>query len=76
MIIICLQPKRMQKTLSTMGRLNTLSFSTTTFEIWFLQGEVILQHIFTSSMMVDPLTKSIIRDLFFSDAKSMGLHRI
>ena len=66
----------MQKTLSTMGRPNTLSFSTTTFKIWFLQGEVIIQHIFTSSMVVDPLTKPIARDLFFSDAKRIRLHRI
>ena len=40
------------------------------------QGEVILQHIFTSSMVVDPLTKPITRDLFFSHTKNMVLHRI
>jgi hypothetical protein len=40
------------------------------------QGEVILQHISTSSMGVDPLTKPIARDLFFSHTKSIGLHRI
>jgi hypothetical protein len=40
------------------------------------QGEVILQHIFTSNMVVDPLIKPIARDLFFSHAKSMGLSRI
>uniref|UniRef100_A0A2N9IVG7 Reverse transcriptase Ty1/copia-type domain-containing protein n=1 Tax=Fagus sylvatica TaxID=28930 RepID=A0A2N9IVG7_FAGSY len=40
------------------------------------QGEVILQHISTSSMVADPLTKPIARDLFFSHAKSMGLRRI
>ena len=38
--------------------------------------EVILQHISTSSMVVDPLTKPIARDLFFSHVKSMRLHRI
>ena len=40
------------------------------------QGGVILQYIFTSSMVADPLTKPIARDLFFSHAKSMGLSRI
>jgi hypothetical protein len=40
------------------------------------QGEVILQHISTSSMVADPLTKPIARDLFFSHAKSMRLRRI
>jgi hypothetical protein len=40
------------------------------------QGEVILQHISTSSIVADPLTKPIARDLFFSHAKSMGLRRI
>ena len=40
------------------------------------QWEVILQHISTSSMVADPLTKPIARDLFFSHTKSMGLHRI
>uniref|UniRef100_A0A2N9GE28 Reverse transcriptase domain-containing protein n=1 Tax=Fagus sylvatica TaxID=28930 RepID=A0A2N9GE28_FAGSY len=40
------------------------------------QGEVILQHISTSSMVADPLTKPIARDLFFSHTKSMGLRRI
>ena len=40
------------------------------------QGEVILQHISTSSMVAKPLTKPIVRDLFFSHAKSMGLRRI
>jgi hypothetical protein len=37
------------------------------------QWEMILQHISTSSMMVDPLTKPICRYLFFSHAKSMGI---
>jgi hypothetical protein len=37
---------------------------------------VILQHISTSSMVADPLTKPIARDLIFSHAKSMGLRRI
>jgi hypothetical protein len=40
------------------------------------QGEVILQHISTSSMVADPLTKLIARDLFFSHTKSMGHRRI
>jgi hypothetical protein len=40
------------------------------------QGEMILQHISTSSMVADPLTKPIARDLFFSHTKSMGLRRI
>uniref|UniRef100_A0A2N9ECP6 Reverse transcriptase Ty1/copia-type domain-containing protein n=1 Tax=Fagus sylvatica TaxID=28930 RepID=A0A2N9ECP6_FAGSY len=40
------------------------------------QGEVILQHISTGSMVADPLTKPIARDLFFSHTKSMGLRRI
>ena len=40
------------------------------------QGEVILQHISTSSIVADPLTKPITRDLFFSHAESMGLRRI
>uniref|UniRef100_A0A2N9HTH1 Integrase catalytic domain-containing protein n=1 Tax=Fagus sylvatica TaxID=28930 RepID=A0A2N9HTH1_FAGSY len=35
------------------------------------QGEVILQHISTGSMVADPLTKPIARDLFFSHTKSM-----
>jgi hypothetical protein len=52
-------------------------------ELWYLyirdmvsQGEVILQHISTGSMVADPLTKPIARDLFFSHTKSMGLRRI
>ena len=40
------------------------------------QGEVILQHIYTSSMVANPLTNPIVRDLFFSHAKSIGLRRI
>jgi hypothetical protein len=40
------------------------------------QGEVILHNISTRNMVADPLTKPIARDLFFSHAKSMGLHRI
>ena len=40
------------------------------------QGEMILQHISTNSIVTDPLTKPIVRDLFFSHAKSMGLRRI
>ena len=46
--------------------------------IWDMvsQGEMILQHISTSSMVADLLTKPIARDLFFSHAKSTGLCRI
>ena len=40
------------------------------------QGEVILQHISTGSMVADPLTKTIARDLFFSHVKTIGLCRI
>ena len=47
-------------------------------ELWYhyiqdmvSQGEVILQHISTSCMVADPLTKPIAKDLFFSHAKSM-----
>jgi hypothetical protein len=40
------------------------------------QGEAILQDISTSSMVADPLTKPIARDLFFSHTKSMRLRRI
>jgi hypothetical protein len=40
------------------------------------QEEVILHHISTSSMVADPLTKPIARDLFFSHTKSIGLHKI
>ena len=40
------------------------------------QGEVILKHISTGSMVADPLTKTITRDVFLSHIKSMGLHRI
>ena len=40
------------------------------------QGEVILQHIYPSSMVADPLTKPITGDLFFSYTKSMGLRSI
>jgi hypothetical protein len=52
-------------------------------ELWYhyirdmvSQGEMILQHISTSCMVADPLTKLIARDLFFSHAKTMGLRRI
>ena len=40
------------------------------------QGEAILQDISTSSMVADPLTKPITRDVFFSHTKSMRLRRI
>ena len=39
-------------------------------------GEVVLRHISTDSMVVDPLTKPIARDAFVSHISSMGLRRI
>ena len=40
------------------------------------QGEVVLRHISTGSMVADPLTKPITRDVFVSHVGSMGLRRI
>ena len=40
------------------------------------QGEVILQHISTSRMVADPLTKAIARDVFQAHVRSLGLCRI
>ena len=40
------------------------------------QREVILQHISTSRMVVDPLTKVIARDAFQAHVRSLGLCRI
>ena len=40
------------------------------------QEEVVLRHISTGSMVADPLTKPIARDVFVSHIKSMGLRRI
>ncbi|XP_030970829.1 secreted RxLR effector protein 161-like [Quercus lobata] len=40
------------------------------------QGEVILQHISTSRMVADPLTKAIARDAFQAHVRSLGLCRI
>ena len=40
------------------------------------QGEVILQHISTSRMMANPLTKAIARDAFRAHVRSLGLCRI
>ena len=39
-------------------------------------GEVVLRHISTGSMVADPLTKPIARDVFHSHIRSMGLCRI
>ena len=40
------------------------------------RGEVILQHIPTSKMVADPLTKAIARNIFHTHVRSLGLHRI
>ena len=40
------------------------------------QEEVVLRHISTGSMVADPLTKPIARDVFVSHIRSMGLRRI
>ena len=40
------------------------------------QGEVILQHISTSRMVANPLTKAIARDAFQAHVRSLGLCRI
>ena len=40
------------------------------------QGEVVLRHISSGSMVADPLTKPIARDVFISHVGSMGLRRI
>ena len=40
------------------------------------QGEVVLRHISSGSMVADPLTKPIARDVFVSHFSSMGLCRI
>ena len=39
-------------------------------------NEVVLKHISTNLMIVDPLTKPIGRDVFQAHVKSLGLHRI
>ena len=41
-----------------------------------VQGEVVMKHISTGSMVVDPLTKPIARDVFQSHVGSMGLNRM
>ena len=38
--------------------------------------EVAIQYISTHSMITDPLTKAVIRDVFASHAKSLGLRRL
>ena len=40
------------------------------------QGGVILQHISTSRMVADPLTKAIARDALWAHVRSLGLCRI
>lgn len=40
------------------------------------QGEVILKHISTGMMLVDPLTKPIPRDVFQAHMRSLGLYRV
>ena len=40
------------------------------------QGEVVMKHISTRSMVADPLIKPIARDVFQSHVGSMGLHRM
>ena len=40
------------------------------------QNEVVMRHIPTSKMVVDPFTKLIARDAFVRHAKSFGLCRI
>ena len=40
------------------------------------QNEVVVRHIHTSKMVVDPFTKPIMRDAFVRHAKSLGLYRI
>lgn len=38
-----------------------------------MQGEVVLRHISTSSMLADPLTKPIGLDIFRSHIRTMGM---
>ena len=40
------------------------------------RGEVVMKHISIGSMVVDPLTKPIARDVFQSHVGSMGLRRM
>ena len=40
------------------------------------RGEVVMKHISTGSMVADPLTKPIARDVFQSHVGSMGLRRM
>ena len=40
------------------------------------RGEVLMKHISTGSMVTDPLTKPISRDVFQSHVGSMGLSRL
>ena len=38
--------------------------------------DVVLKHSFTSNMVVDPLTKPIVRDVFVKHVRSLGLCRM
>ena len=38
------------------------------------RGEVVMKHISTGSMVTNPLTKPVARDVFQSHVGSMGLH--
>ena len=40
------------------------------------QKEVVLKHISTSRMVVDPLTKPIAREAYQAHVRSLGLHRL
>ena len=41
-----------------------------------IEKDVVLKHIFTSNMVVDPLTKPIVRDVFVKHVRSLGLCRM
>ena len=41
-----------------------------------VKKEVVLKHISTSQMIVDPLTKPIVRDAYMAHVKSLGLCRL
>ena len=40
------------------------------------QGEVVLKHIHTDSMVADPLTKPVVRSVFLPHIRTMGLCRL
>ena len=62
-------PKYHRKSKHIQTRYNYIRFAIT-------QGEVILQHISTSRMVANPLTKAIARDAFQAHVRSLGLCRI